>query len=163
MRKSIIVNGNREEILIKDRSAHHVNFVFNGKEYNVNLKAEHSNEMVLESEAQNQRIFFDGERALVAGAEVSLSNVNMSRRKGNQDHDSEMNAPMPGSIFKVNVKVGDEVKKGDTLLIMEAMKMEHAIKASHDGTVLKLFFNEGQLVEAGAQLVELSSLSEKED
>jgi 3-methylcrotonyl-CoA carboxylase alpha subunit len=44
-------------------------------------------------------------------------------------------APMPCTLAKVNFKIGDEVKKGDTLLIMEAMKMEHTVKASRDGVV----------------------------
>ena len=47
----------------------------------------------------------------------------------------KVKAPLPGSIFKLNVAVGDSVKKGDTLLIMEAMKMENNIMAEKDGVV----------------------------
>jgi len=47
----------------------------------------------------------------------------------------KIKAPLPGSIFKLNVAVGDKVKKGDVLLIMEAMKMENNIMSEKDGTV----------------------------
>ncbi|RLA61860.1 MAG: acetyl-CoA carboxylase biotin carboxyl carrier protein subunit [Epsilonproteobacteria bacterium] len=68
-----------------------------------------------------------------------------------------MLSPMPGKIITVLVKSGDVVKKGDTLLIMEAMKMEHAIKASKDGKVIKVFFEEGEQIEGGIELVEMEN------
>ncbi len=49
-----------------------------------------------------------------------------------------LKAPMPGLIINVSVKVGDEVKKGDTLLILEAMKMENVIKSPRDGKIKKV-------------------------
>ncbi len=53
-------------------------------------------------------------------------------------------APMPGAVMRLNVKAGDTVSKGDTLLILEAMKMEHAIPAPFDGTVEEILVAEGQ-------------------
>lgn len=50
---------------------------------------------------------------------------------------------MPGTILKINFKEGDLVKQGDTLVIIEAMKMEHQIKATFDGTVKTVFFKDG--------------------
>lgn len=54
--------------------------------------------------------------------------------------------PLPGTILKILVKVGDEVKKGDTLLIMEAMKMENNIMAEKPGKVAQLKVKEGDTV-----------------
>lgn len=63
-------------------------------------------------------------------------------------------APLPGNIFKVLVKAGDEVKAGDNLLIMEAMKMENDIKAEKSGVVSAVKVSEGDAVLQGAILVE---------
>jgi biotin carboxyl carrier protein len=66
-----------------------------------------------------------------------------------------LTAPMPGKVFKVLVKTGDAVMKGQTLLVLEAMKMEHAIKADKDGKVRRILFKEGDLVQGGMALAEL--------
>ncbi|MBQ7096861.1 MAG: biotin/lipoyl-binding protein [Clostridia bacterium] len=63
-----------------------------------------------------------------------------------------VNSPMPGTILSVNVKAGDAVKKGQVLMILEAMKMENEIMAGADGTVTAVMVNAGQAVEAGAAL-----------
>ena len=62
---------------------------------------------------------------------------------------------MPGNILNVNVKVGDAVKKGQVLLILEAMKMENEIMAPKDGTVTSVNVQKGSTVESGALLVTL--------
>ena len=62
-------------------------------------------------------------------------------------------APMPGKVIDVKVKKGKKVKAGDTLVILEAMKMEHSIKASEDGTVSELLISLNDQVENGALLM----------
>ena len=62
-------------------------------------------------------------------------------------------APMPGKVIDVKVKKGKKVKVGDTLVILEAMKMEHSIKASEDGTVSELLISLNDQVENGALLM----------
>ena len=65
-------------------------------------------------------------------------------------------APMPGNIIKVNAKVGDSVKKGDVLIVLEAMKMENDICAPEDGTVASIEVAKGATVETDALLVTLN-------
>ena len=65
-------------------------------------------------------------------------------------------APLPGSITKISVKVGDTVAAGDTVLMMEAMKMENSITAEFAGTVKAVLCKEGDQVQSGQALVELS-------
>ncbi len=73
-----------------------------------------------------------------------------------QHHDAlEYFSPMPGVVDKINVKVGDVIKKGDSLLVMIAMKMEYVIKASRSGIVKTVHCNNGQNVKKGAKLVTL--------
>ena len=67
---------------------------------------------------------------------------------------NNLKAPMPGLIFEMKTKVGDEVKKGDVLLILVAMKMENAIKAAGDGKVKTIKVNMGDTVEKGQLIME---------
>ena len=60
---------------------------------------------------------------------------------------------MPGKIISIAVKAGDSVTKGQPLLVMEAMKMEHTISAPADGKVEELFYAVGDQVTEGAELV----------
>jgi 3-methylcrotonyl-CoA carboxylase alpha subunit len=64
-------------------------------------------------------------------------------------------APMPATVLKVLVSPGDAVRKGDTLVVLEAMKMELPIRSSADTRVRRVMCREGELVQAGAELVEL--------
>lgn len=67
-----------------------------------------------------------------------------------------INAPMPGTILSVNVKAGQTVKRGDMLLILEAMKMENEIMAPCDGTVGTVNVNKGQSVKTGELMLTLA-------
>ena len=60
---------------------------------------------------------------------------------------------MPGKIISIAVKAGDTVEKGQPLLVMEAMKMEHTISAPADGKVAEVFYAIGDQVTEGAELV----------
>ena len=66
--------------------------------------------------------------------------------------DEAVTAPMPGTILAVNVAVGDTVKKGDVLMILEAMKMENEINSPRDGKIVAVNTSKGSMVESGAQL-----------
>jgi len=66
---------------------------------------------------------------------------------------SDVCAPMPGKVVKVLVRTGDKVKIGDSMVVMEAMKMEHIIAATTDGVVDQIFFNEGEFVAGDSLLV----------
>ncbi len=67
----------------------------------------------------------------------------------------QITSPMPGSIFKVHVKPGDSVKKGDVVIILEAMKMENEIFAPQDAVVASVEVQEGATVNTGDVLVVL--------
>ena len=67
-----------------------------------------------------------------------------------------VSAPMPGTILKVNVANGQAVKKGDVLMILEAMKMENEIMAPCDATVSSVNVNQGASVETGTVLCTLA-------
>ena len=66
---------------------------------------------------------------------------------------SEIKAPMPGLVLEVRVAEGDSVKKGDAVLVLEAMKMENIIKSAADGTVKKINVKKGMAVEKNQVLI----------
>lgn len=68
---------------------------------------------------------------------------------------TKVNAPMPGKILSVKVSTGQAVKKGDVLMILEAMKMENEVVAPSDGTIASIDVTEGSSVEAAAVLATL--------
>jgi 3-methylcrotonyl-CoA carboxylase alpha subunit len=74
-------------------------------------------------------------------------------------HDGEIEAPMPGRVTAVEVSAGEKVAKGQRLLTLEAMKMEHALTAPFDGTVAQLSAAAGQQVSEGQLLVKVEASS----
>ncbi|MFY0591363.1 acetyl-CoA carboxylase biotin carboxyl carrier protein subunit [Roseivirga sp.] len=66
---------------------------------------------------------------------------------------NDLKAPMPGLIFQILVEIGQEVKKGDQLVILEAMKMENVLKAQGDGVVQSIEISKGNSVEKGQVLI----------
>jgi len=93
----------------------------------------------------------------VNGQTFVLTKSSGARRGGHGHHHAagELTAPMPGQIRALNVSEGDAVTKGQTLLVLEAMKMEIRVQASMDGVVKKLFIKQGQTVEREQVLIEI--------
>lgn len=72
-----------------------------------------------------------------------------------------LNAPMNGTVVELTATEGGRVQKGDALLVMEAMKMEHTIRAPVDGKVTQFYYQPGDLVDGGAELLDFAVDSEK--
>ena len=71
--------------------------------------------------------------------------------------EGELLTQMPGKVVKILANIGDEVKKGQPLLILEAMKMENEIKSGMDGVLKGIHVEEGQTVETGVLLMEVEA------
>lgn len=102
--------------------------------------------------AENSRrwVTIDGQTAVLmksAGAH--------SRAHGHPHAAGELSAPMPGQIRTLNVRAGESVTKGQTLIVLEAMKMEIRVQAPQDGRVKKVFVQPGQTVEREQTLIEI--------
>ncbi|MDP4913242.1 MAG: acetyl-CoA carboxylase biotin carboxyl carrier protein subunit [Saprospiraceae bacterium] len=80
--------------------------------------------------------------------------MNLKSKKSNQL--KELRAPMPGLVRQVNVNVGDQVDSGDSLFILEAMKMENVLKSPVNGIVSELFVKPGESVEKNQILLSFS-------
>ena len=83
----------------------------------------------------------------------------LPRFKNEQDliQKGSLVSPMPGKVTEMNVKVGDNITKGQKLLVMEAMKMNHSISSDRDGIVKEIYVNKGDQLETGTSLLLLKS------
>lgn len=162
MEKKVILNNEEYSIHIIDKGHDSIKFEFNGKEYDVNLLHKQNEIMSLQCNGKKHRA--TGDKFGKDGTIQVFSNdlegyvklpgkVKGKRQAGASE--GSLQSPMPGKIFKVIKQTGDEVKTGETIMILEAMKMEHTIKSTKDGILKQIFFNEGDQVMGGAELCEI--------
>lgn len=94
-------------------------------------------------------VFVDGEVFKVRP--VQLTGMRKEKRKEEED----LSSPISGKVVSVKVKNGDSVKKGDIMMVIEAMKMEYLIRAPYNGKIKKVYFKEKDLIEIGQETIEL--------
>ena len=113
--------------------------------------------MIRESVFKSVHVSSDGAKRWVTidGQTLMLTKTSGAKRGVRHDHAGGLIAPMPGQVRSVSVSVGDAVKKGQTLLTMEAMKMEIRIQALKDGVVKMVYAAQGQTVEREQILIEM--------
>ena len=97
-----------------------------------------------------------GVRWVSVGEQTFVLKEAESSSDGADDH-AGLEAPMPGKVLSVDVSPGDEVRAGSVLMVVEAMKMEHAIKAPADGKVLGVSAAPGDMVSPGSPLVDFEA------
>ncbi len=96
------------------------------------------------------KVFFElnGEPRTIRVPHRSVAAKIQARRKAEEGNDTHLAAPFPGVISTIAVKDGQRVKAGDVILTLEAMKMETALRAAHNGTVKELLVRPGNMVDA---------------
>jgi len=113
---------------------------------------------ILDGRKVEAHISTDGARRWVSfgGKTLVFEKTSGGRRTGVSGYSSgRLTAPMPGQVSTVNVAIGDVVTKGQTLLVLEAMKMEIRIQAPSDGVVERLAVERGETVEREQILIEI--------
>jgi acetyl/propionyl-CoA carboxylase alpha subunit len=131
-----------------------------GREHRVGRRVVRAHELLLEVDGCRRRIVYarDGAALLVAldGEAYRLEAVDAGARSGGaRHHEHGLEAPMPGLVRSIAVSEGDTVARGQTLVVLEAMKMEIRITAPEDARILKLRCAVGERVERGQALVDL--------
>jgi biotin carboxyl carrier protein len=117
-------------------------------------------ELLIDNQRVTAYVSSDGAKRWVTvnGQTVMLTKPAAGTRKSSHGHHhaaGELTAPMPGQVRAVNVSEGEAVTKGQTLLLLEAMKMEIRIQSPSAGTVSRLFVKQGQTVEREQMLIEI--------
>lgn len=131
-----------------------------GRTYHVHLRHAHEDALLLEINGQKHLIHAAQDNGIyylaLNGRTLTLQKAAAaSVRSLSKEHGGDLKASMPGQVTQILVAAGDAVQKGQTLILLEAMKMELRVKAPQDGRVRAVLCVVGQAVERGQLLVEL--------
>jgi biotin carboxyl carrier protein len=148
--KGITLNNELENISFASISENHFHVLLNQKSYNVEVVSINA-ETKTATMKVNNRIYECEIKDQFDDLLKSLGLDNLASKKVN-----EIKAPMPGLVLKVLVNEGQEFKKGDNLLVLEAMKMENILKAPVDGIVKGIKIKAGDKVEKNEVLLLLA-------
>lgn len=153
MKKDLMINGEKLECnsVVIDQSK--ICFEWKGKTWQFEIEKKGTQLWVKDQTGtQTEGLIFE-ESYWLDGKSYVKESTSKRRRSSPTEQVGGLLSPMPGKILKISVKVGDLVEKGQALLVMEAMKMEHTLKAPHAGTVKALPFSEGDQVQGGTELL----------
>ena len=159
MEKSFTLNGQDLKVQDYKKDGNQLSFSLNGKTYQYTLVSRDGFEMVLDNgqrfKAAVGTANRDGDAMIISGGRETILSSSVKKMKKGAGHAGGLASPMPGKIFKIVKDAGTEVKKGEPILILEAMKMEHSIRSDKDGKVKKIFYKVGELVQGGVILAEV--------
>ena len=121
---------------------------FNGKTFNGEVLEQNLEDHTLKLKL-NHRVFEVKRKYALLDL---ISQMGLDKKKVKKL--KELSSPMPGRVLKIMVKSGDQINIGDSLLSLEAMKMENILKSDGEGIVKEIFINEEQVVDKGEVLIE---------
>jgi len=154
-----------ENLNVSYKSRRDASFLFNDKKIvKLHKWSARGIEAEIEDERINSLITESPETIHVQTTKGTVSFVIVPRFEppGFQIAEGSLVAPMPGVVLEIRVSPGDSVSTGDTLLVLEAMKMENHIKAPHDGTVSEILVSENQQLENGVPLLVINQTDDSE-
>ena len=164
MKKKLILAGNTEEFNLERIGPDSVEIQYQDSKVSAHkvISGESTQFDVININGRNQRVKRVGDFISIDGKnyKVESAMAALSKKSGAEGN---MTSPMPGKILKVMVSAGEKVTSGQGLLVMEAMKMDHTIKAPQDGVVSAVHYKEGDLVDGGVELLEMEANESSED
>lgn len=134
------IRGNEYEVEIKDIDGDIAKIEVNGTSYDVEIHQEKTKST---------------KTPTLVRQNIPVDRKDSKIKKSVSSRAHALKAPLPGNIFKILKQVGDEVKKGDTIMIMEAMKMENNIQSEKDGKIVSFKVKEGDAVLQNDVLAEI--------
>lgn len=166
MYKEIVYQNDLVKIITHKRDVHLFDMEIKGNMYHVELKLMHDGMLIftannrtytvhVSDDGENKGfITLDGVTVEVQDRHIDDPELSSETFAGiGLEDENEVRSPIPGKVTKVNVKPGQRVKKGDTLLIVEAMKMENMLFSPKDAVVDKVNVAEGEAVDSTKPLV----------
>ena len=138
------LNGNEYNVAVEELEGNKANVIVNGKSYEVELDRP-------AKPAVSKPVARPAAAAAPAAAPATAPSPKAAPAAGG----AGIKAPLPGVILDIKVKVGDAVAKGQTVAILEAMKMENNINADREGTVVSINVDKGQSIAEGTDIITL--------
>lgn len=164
MSTEININDRKALVEILSREGDRVRISIDGKKYDADvvMVEEGVYSIIIDNKSHNiELISTDSKNYLVntyaksynVEIEDAESKYHKSRRREDGHEEAVISSPMPGKVVKILVKVGDEVKAGDTVIIVSAMKMESEYKVKKDRVIKEIKVKEGDIIQANQPLV----------
>ncbi len=126
---------------------HSFHILYKHKSYNINIITVDTEEKTVSLKINNTA------HTIKLTEEIDLLLNKMGIKSKSKQFKKELKAPMPGLIVNIPVKKGDKINQGETLLVLEAMKMENNLKAEHDVAIKEIPVKEGNSVEKNEVLI----------
>ena len=136
------INGSPYRVVVQNSDSESVELEVNGTPFKVELEQKDK-----KSISRIQRVAQPSSDSASSTPKPTVTPPTVSKGK------NAVNSPLPGVVLEIKVKAGDSVKKGDTIMVLEAMKMENNIQATSDGTVAKVSVEKGASVLEGTELI----------
>lgn len=163
------INGDTIMINIEKIKGSNFTVSVNDHLHQLNLQNAESNAVQFIADKRLIKAYISTDKKAIGWVTIDGINYQLSRKdqlneqdefisSEKDDNKSNLFAPMPGKVIKINVKEGDRVKRGTIMLVVEAMKMENNITAVDDAIVDKITITEGQMVDTDVQLVFLKNI-----
>jgi len=143
---SILVNGEKKDIHLVKLSENMYQLIYNGQVFLGELSQKEGNYIVRFKDELLEIELLDEKKLLIERMGIKAPEKKTS---------GQIKSPMPGLVVELSVKVGDEVKQGEGLLVLEAMKMQNEIKSPIDGVVQEIAIKENEPVEKNQLLLKI--------
>ncbi|MGQ3890385.1 acetyl-CoA carboxylase biotin carboxylase subunit [Legionella sp. CNM-4043-24] len=156
-----MMNDQQHQARVSPHNSHEFTVELDGIKKTIHV--EHHNQRILINDGQqNYHAFVDEHRhqlnVYLENGTVSLERFRWENAFEKSGHGGgKLSAPMPATVVSVLKKPGDQVRQGEVILILEAMKMEHSIQAPRDGWIAEIFYETGSQVNEGAELASLQA------
>jgi len=145
---AVELNGKTIPVDVRELNDGHLHFIYNNKSYNAEVVSENHEDKTSVIKI-NGKLY---EVAIEDQFDSLLKEMGMGAGSGKVAR--EVKAPMPGLVLGISITEGQEVHKGDNLLVLEAMKMENMLKSSTGGIIKKIYVTKGDKVEKNQVLIE---------
>lgn len=157
MIKKLLINGQELDVEIISKSGKDITFRLSGQLHTFSLKKnDHGKVLVADSFGILSTVYSAQDNLYdCANGQFKIQAVKKASIESQSKNEKNLTSPLPGKVIKVCIALGDEVKEGDEIVRIEAMKMEHRICAQVDGILKSIKVKEGDTVSDGEYLGEI--------
>lgn len=144
--QELVINGQKSVVDLVHLDGNHYHMILDGQSFPIELIGREGSQVTLKVRGNIYKAAVKDETELM----LERLGMNMKAKKSVK----ELKAPMPGLVLEIKVQAGDQVKEGDALVVLEAMKMENILKSPGDAVVKAIKVSKGAAIEKNNVLIE---------